>query len=394
MVASGCANAASIAAVQPPSTATAPPRSASSSASTSGRKVWTCARTGVPIGGAGRGVRVAPSASTAPPTASSPPAWRASTARRAASDTIDDDRGKRVTSRRLDRGLPAGIDLHQIEQRADHTVEVGQSLGTRPGARVIEGEAQGLRPSRPRMAIAVGGAQRRLGVRDLLLRRRLVAAPRPPGAGRGDPLQPRPPPPRRGAGRPRRRAGPASRRGWRGGTWPRSSSCAPRSTPDRSAASSPRLFRGAAGQRGHAIGPVALEGGARLCQRSFGAGQLVALRRQRGGLGVRVGELGRQASGLRLEGCDHRLVDERAALAIDPAPTLGEHGYQPPGLLAQRLEAHQRVAEVVAAGVTELRFRGEDRGVELRKRAAEQVVLGGAARPEPRCRRRAGGSGW
>ena len=50
---------------------------------------------------------------------------------------------------------------------------------------------------------------------------------------------------------------------------------------------------------------------------------------------------------------------------------------QAPRLLAERLEAHQRVAEVVAAGVAELGLGGEHRGVELGEGAAQEVVLGG-----------------
>ena len=59
------------------------------------------------------------------------------------------------------------------------------------------------------------------------------------------------------------------------------------------------------------------------------------------------------------------------------AAALGEHGGQAAGLLAERLEAHERVAEVVAAGVAELGLGGEHRGVELGEGAAQEVVLGG-----------------
>ena len=113
------------------------------------------------------------------------------------------------------------------------------------------------------------------------------------------------------------------------------------------------------------------------CRAAFGPRELVALRGEGGGLGVGVGQLGGQAGGLGFEGGDHGLVDEGAALAVDPAAALGQHRGQAAGLLAERLEAHQGVAEVVAAGVAELGLGGEHRGVELGEGAAQEVVLGG-----------------
>ncbi|CAB4853514.1 unannotated protein [freshwater metagenome] len=44
--------------------------------------------------------------------------------------TGDDDGLQRFTQRRLDRRLPAFIDLDQVEQRAQHTVDTCQMLCT------------------------------------------------------------------------------------------------------------------------------------------------------------------------------------------------------------------------------------------------------------------------
>ena len=57
------------------------------------------------------------------------------------------------------------------------------------------------------------------------------------------------------------------------------------------------------------------------------------------------------------------------------ASALGEHGGQAAGLLAERLDAHERVAEVVAARVAELGLGGQHVGVELGR------ACGAGARP-------------
>ena len=227
------------------------------------------------------------------------------------------------------------------------------------------------------MAIAVGGAQGRLGVGDLLLgggslllRGRQALDERAlRRLGR--------PPPRRAAGSASAssRASFSSRVARRAVA--RSSSCAPRSTPERSAASSPRLSAArpvragtpSAQSRSKAARASASAPSARASSSRCGASAAASASAS--------ASSARQAGGLGLEGGDHGLVDEGAALAVDPAPALGEHGRQAARLLAERLEAHQRVAEVVAAGVAELGLGGEHRGVELGEGAAQEVVLGG-----------------
>ena len=187
--------------VQPPSTATAPPRSASSSALDVGPgRSARGARTGVPIGGAGRGVRVAPERDHRATDGVLATGVQRLDGATSGVDAIDDDGGERLAGRGLDRGLPAGIDLDEVEQRADHAVDVGESLGAGAGARLVERERQRLGPSRPRVAVAVGGAERRLGVGDLLLGGgSLLLGGRQPLDERA-PRRPRRPPPRPAAG--------------------------------------------------------------------------------------------------------------------------------------------------------------------------------------------------
>ena len=57
---------------------------------------------------------------------------------------VDDDRGERLAERRLDRLLPAVVDLDQVEQRAEHAVDSGQSLCSRAGVGGVERQLQRL----------------------------------------------------------------------------------------------------------------------------------------------------------------------------------------------------------------------------------------------------------
>ena len=165
--------------------------------------------------------------------------------------------------------------------------------------------------------------------------------------------------------------------------WARPRSCSPRSTPARSAASSPAPLGRPPGRRGDAVGPLALEAGAVVGERGLGLGRARrAAGAEGGGLGVGVGQLGAEAGRLGLEGGDDGLVDEGAALALDPPPALGEHRGQAPGPLPQRLEADERVAEVVAAGVAELGLGRQHARRRARPACARsEVVLGGQLGP-------------
>ena len=80
-----------------------------------------------------------------------------------------------------------------------------------------------------------------------------------------------------------------------------------------------------------------------------------------------MAELVGQPRRLRLERCDHGLVDGGGALAFEIAAPFGQHGGQTLCPLAQRLEADKGIADVVTAHRRELRLRGDDCGVELRQ---------------------------
>ncbi len=94
-------------------------------------------------------------------------------------DAVDDDRRERLARRRLDGRLPAGVDLDEVEQRADDSVDGCQALGAGPSAGLVEGEAEGLGACGPRVTIAVGRPERGLGLGDPILGRGAVLLGRP-----------------------------------------------------------------------------------------------------------------------------------------------------------------------------------------------------------------------
>ena len=159
MVAPGFASAASTALPQSPVTATTPARSASSSGSTSGRVARTCARTGSPTP-EGTGVAPTPAcemARTAP--ASSPP-LRASSARRATCVSATTTAARASPAAASKAASQPGFDLDDVEQRANHTVEIGEVCGAGSLTGTVERQRQGLGASRP--AVMLGSAGGRL----------------------------------------------------------------------------------------------------------------------------------------------------------------------------------------------------------------------------------------
>ena len=238
-------------------------------------------------------------------------------------DAVDHDRGEGLAGGGLDGRLPAGVDLDQVEQRAD---DAGHR---RPGAR--RRRRSGPRRGRgrgPRRGPSRRGARRRR---------------------RAGPRRPRPPGPRRRAAaasaaarratsgllgrlgaRPRsarRRSASAVEalellgRGRPGGRWPATSSASPRSRPAAQGGQLAAGLGGAAGERRARRRPTpGRRTAARWPSARLGDGQLLGLRREERGLGVGLGQLGGEAGGLGLEGGDDGLVDERAALALDAAP--------------------------------------------------------------------------
>ena len=95
---------------------------------------------------------------------------------------VDHHCGERLAQGGLDRGLPTVVDLDEIEQCAEHTVDLGQSLRSGAGMSRVEGELQRLDPSARtrRLLIRVGTSRDRtldlgigrcpitLGRRDLI----------------------------------------------------------------------------------------------------------------------------------------------------------------------------------------------------------------------------------
>ena len=77
----------------------------------------------------------------------------------------DDHGGERVARGRLEGGLPALVDLDQVEQRAEDAVDLGEALRPGTGAGLVERERQRLGPGRPRVLVGVGAAADLLGPR-------------------------------------------------------------------------------------------------------------------------------------------------------------------------------------------------------------------------------------
>ena len=94
-------------------------------------------------------------------------------------------------------------------------------------------------------------------------------------------------------------------------------------------------------------------------------------------LGIPFGlvTLGAQLGLLGLERGDHPGVDRRAQLAIHTATALGQQRELAPGLLPQRLVAHQRVAHVTTAQRGQLRFCAQHQCVQLGQGGAQLLVL-------------------
>ena len=180
--------------------------------------------------------------------------------RRAGVDLVDHDGGQRVAGRRLEGRLPAGVDLDQVGQRAEHARRSRPGGRRRPGCGPRRGPWPAPRPGparrgartrrpggptrpRPAPASAVGPATARP--------RR---APRPAGSSACSAARDLGPEPV-GLGR---RAGWTCRPGPSSRDRTRASSDSPRSTLDRSAPSSPRTSAARLLGGGHAVGPVVL----------------------------------------------------------------------------------------------------------------------------------------
>ena len=297
-------------------------------------------------------------------------------ARPAAAD-VDDHGGEGLAGGGLERRLPPGVDLDEVEQRAQHAVDAGEVLGAGPGPGGVEGEGQGLGPGPPRVALGVGGAQGVLG------RRPAAARPRPGsasaaatcvgqrslgGLGLGD-LGPEP-------------LGLLAEPGQLGleGLDPALDPLAlGRRALDGAAQRrqlAPDLGRGARGWRRDAAG---VELGRPVGRRTVPAPpparpprrrQALGVGGEAGGVGLDVGQLGGEPGRLGLERGDDGGVDGGAPLPIDRAAALGEHGGRGP------------------------RARSTTRSVRTRRSDTSSAAHGRTARPRWRARRRRAGRAW
>ena len=74
---------------------------------------------------------------------------------------VHDDRGERFAQRRFDGRAPIVVDLHQVEERAEHAVDADQAFGAGPRPSGVECQLQGVDPSRrPGRGVRVVGSQR------------------------------------------------------------------------------------------------------------------------------------------------------------------------------------------------------------------------------------------
>ena len=288
----------------------------------------------------------------------------------------DEHGGERIAGGRLEGGLPALVDLHLVDQRAEDAGHLGEAL--RPGsvAGLVERERQRLGPGRPRVLVGFRAAADLLG-------------PRRPALG-GDETR----------GGARLGVGCALL----GGLLLRD--LAPEAVRVAGHRGGLRLDRGQTGRDALHLGGAALDAGLqraqltahlggpagrlarrlRLAPRVVEAGPFVLdlgldgrdaieLRRDPLGLGVDLGQLPGQLGRLGLEAGDEGLVHQRPVLALDALGPLGQQRGEAAGLLPQRLGAHEVVVDVVAAERGEAGLGAEHVGVERRQPGPERAVL-------------------
>ena len=140
-------------------------------------------------------------------------------------------------------------------------------------------------------------------------------------------------------------------------------------------------FGGATAGRRDAFGPALLERLTLDGEVGLGTRERRDIGSERDGFGLDVRQFVGQPRRLGLERRDHRLIDAGVALAFEVAAALAQHRHQAAGPFPQRLEAHERVADVVAAHRRQLRLGRDHRAVELAEAALERGLVGRELRP-------------
>ncbi len=89
----------------------------------------------------------------------------ASSARRPSGRIVHHDGGERLTQRGLDGRSPIVVDLDEVEQRAEHTVDADEPFGAGAGASGVECELERIHPGgRPSRDVGIVGPQRTPGL--------------------------------------------------------------------------------------------------------------------------------------------------------------------------------------------------------------------------------------
>ena len=73
-------------------------------------------------------------------------------------DTINNNCSERFARGSFERGFPTGVDVDEIEQRAEHSTHAAETLGAGCGTRFVKRQGQRLGARLPRVMLALGAA--------------------------------------------------------------------------------------------------------------------------------------------------------------------------------------------------------------------------------------------
>ena len=279
-------------------------------------------------------------------------------------DRIHHDRGNGFSGGSFESWLPPGVDLNNIEQRANDSIDGRQPLRAGASTSLIESQGQRFCPGGPRVLLRIELAADLLSLVQPTLRRepsrfcgrQLVPERflRPAGLGHlgCQPL---------GVG------GQAHQLLFQVVEPPLGAGNL------RTAAVDGGAHRGQltahlcrrAGGGGHSFGPLGLEvlsGNGEVCLR---AGQFFGRRGEVGAQCVDVDQFLGQPGRLGLQVGGHVLVDERPPIALDPPAAFGQDRRQATGFLAKRLEPDERVAQIVSTHGRQAGLRSDDVGIQV-----------------------------